>query len=323
MATCVKRDTSLDFISGILIIHMILGHTMGFPFIKTNYILHSLFFFYMPWFFYKSGMFFKVDTDLKFFAKKKYERLIKPFLFFSVVGEVFFILDSILMGIPLTDVRYYLTSVRTVPYIGHFVGNPPCWFLLALFFVVVGYNIFLHKINKLLLSGALFILLLLNHHYNPFPIFSVTHTVCGCLFFLMGLLLKEYQYNKFVFFIALIGLCFAIPYNVFVFMVSDLCDHGNYILWYPFSLCAIIVINNVAKYIPSDIAISKFFVWVGQNSMLLLVIHWPILIALKIAFLNTGIVNEAWQFVVISVIAIAILTPLLKHLISKIKFIKI
>lgn len=323
MATSVKRDTSLDFISGILIIHMILGHTMARPFILTFNYLQCFLFFYMPWFFFKSGMFFRKDDDFRSFAKKKAERLIKPFLFFSLLGEPIFYLDSFLSGVPLSNWYHYIASVRSLPYLGNFVGNPPCWFLLSLFVIFVVYNQFLYKCNKIMVPLLLFGVLLINHYYNPFPIYSVTHTVSGCLYFILGFALKELQYKKHIFIASLLILTLAIPFNSFVGMAFDLFEFGNYILWYPFSLCAIIVINNVAKYIPGDIAISKFFVWVGQNSMLLLVIHWPILIALKVVFLNTGVVNEAWQFVAISVIAIAILTPILKHLISKIKFVKI
>lgn len=323
MASNTKRDTSLDFISGLLIIHMILGHTMAFPFIKTFNYLQCVFFFYMPWFFFKSGMFYKHEDDFKSFITKKVERLIKPFIFFSLLGEPFFILDSYTTGFPLSDWYHYTASFRTIPYFGNFAGNPPCWFLLSLFVIFVAFNLLIYKSNKILCTLLLLGLLLVNHFYNPFPIYSITHTISGCLFFILGYVLKELQYQRNIFIVSLLVLVFAIPFNSFVGMAFDLLEFGNYILWYLFSLAAIIVVNKVAKYIPGETSFSKFFVWVGQNSMLLLVVHWPILIALKIAFLNTGIITEAWQFVLVSVLSVAVLTPILHKLISKIKFIKI
>lgn len=317
------RDTSLDLISGLLIIHMILGHTMGYPFIKTANILEGIFFFYMPWFFFKSGMFFKPDTDIKNFTKKKFERLIKPFIFFSLIGELLFFVDSFLSGVPLSNWYYYLASTRALPYLGHFTGNPPCWFLFSLFVILVAYNWLLAKWNKYVLVAILCALLFVNHYFNPFPIHSVTHTVSGCLFFVLGLILKEIQYKKVVFFASLLVVLLSIPFNSFIIMVTDLLLYGNYGLWYMFSLCAIVVINNVAKFVPKEIFISKFFVWVGQNSMLLLVVHWIILIALKIVLLNTSIIHEAWQFVLISVAIIAVLTPIINNIVSKLKFIKL
>lgn len=301
---------------------MILGHTMGHPFIKTFHILHYIFFFYMPWFFFKSGMFFSPGSDFKSFIKKKYDRLIKTFLFFSAIGEFFFFMDSYNSGISVSDWYYYTASVRTLPYLGHFTGNPPCWFLLSLFVIFFIYY-FIRNWNKIALISFLFGLLVVNHYFNPFPIYSVVHTVSGCCFFVLGLYLKSIQYKKLTFFTSFIFLLLAIPFNSFVIMVSDLVEKGNYLLWYLFSLCAIIVINNLVKYIPNHLLIYRLFVLVGQNSMLLLVTHWLILIALKIFLLNTGIVHESWQFVLVSVLSIAVLTPILKKLISKIKFIKI
>lgn len=300
-----------------------LAHTMAAPFIKTFNYLQCVFFFYMPWFFYKSGMFFKADDDWKTFTQKKYERLIKPFIFFSLIGEPLLYLDLYTSSVPLSNWYQYIVSLRTLPYIGNFAGNPPCWYLLSLFVIFIAYNLLLKKINAYVLSIVLFGVLLINHFYNPFPIYSVTHTVSGCLFFALGLALKELQYKKQFFIVAFLAVLLAIPFNSFVGMCFDLLEFGNYVLWFPFSLCAIIVINNAIKYVPQEMFISKFFVWVGQNSMLLLVTHWLILIALKIVFLNFDLIHETWQFSLISMISIAITTPLLKQLISKIKFIKL
>lgn len=56
-----KRDSSLDCVAGILIIYMVLVHI--FQWSRMNNILSSYWMqplsFFMFWFFYKSGMFYK------------------------------------------------------------------------------------------------------------------------------------------------------------------------------------------------------------------------------------------------------------------------
>ena len=57
-----KRIVSLDIITGILIIHMIFGHIMRFAHCIDTDLYHYtsiLLSFFMPWFFFKSGMFYK------------------------------------------------------------------------------------------------------------------------------------------------------------------------------------------------------------------------------------------------------------------------
>lgn len=49
------RDFSLDWISGLLILHMIIGHIAGW--VGIDYVVNQILFFFMPWFFFKGGCF--------------------------------------------------------------------------------------------------------------------------------------------------------------------------------------------------------------------------------------------------------------------------
>lgn len=55
-----SRDESIDVISGILIFYMIIRHCMQRTSLQESYIYESIKYltFFMPWFFYKSGMFY-------------------------------------------------------------------------------------------------------------------------------------------------------------------------------------------------------------------------------------------------------------------------
>ena len=57
----VERNKDLDFVGGILICHMILGHICQWA--DMDYKGDCVLYFFMPWFFYKSGMFFKKNSD--------------------------------------------------------------------------------------------------------------------------------------------------------------------------------------------------------------------------------------------------------------------
>lgn len=81
-----QRNIHLDWICGLLIIHMIGGHIAQF--MHERYILDSVFFFFMPWFFFKSGMFHKIKKEDVIIIKSA-KRLLIPFIVFSLIGELF------------------------------------------------------------------------------------------------------------------------------------------------------------------------------------------------------------------------------------------
>jgi fucose 4-O-acetylase-like acetyltransferase len=70
------RDNSIDVIAGILLIHMVLGHVFQFAKLTDCRFYHwmDVLFFFMPWFFFKSGMFFnknKKVVDVMILGGKK------------------------------------------------------------------------------------------------------------------------------------------------------------------------------------------------------------------------------------------------------------
>lgn len=73
------RDYSLDWISGLLILHMIIGHIAGW--VEMDYPVNNILFFFMPWFFFKGGMFHR-HKEWKVELNKSFKRLIIPFIVF-------------------------------------------------------------------------------------------------------------------------------------------------------------------------------------------------------------------------------------------------
>ncbi len=86
-----KRNSSIDFAAGLMIVSMIMMHIRFFSGSKWCSFLTDLLPFFLAWFYFKSGMFYKernwIDT-----LKNGYSKLIKPFLIFSVIGFVLYLI---------------------------------------------------------------------------------------------------------------------------------------------------------------------------------------------------------------------------------------
>ena len=108
-----ERQSYLDNISAILIAYMIfIVHLTYFcpvhGFIIS--ILRSLFYFFMAWFFFKSGMFFR-EKEIKAVVKSSAKRLLIPWAVFNAIG-------IIVMGVK----AYYESGFSTIPFL--ITSNP-------------------------------------------------------------------------------------------------------------------------------------------------------------------------------------------------------
>jgi fucose 4-O-acetylase-like acetyltransferase len=115
----------VDFASGIMILWMILFHAIAhvwtvYPCIKFPY-LH----FFMPWFFYKSGMFFK-ERSISDLWHKDIRKLIRPFITWSIVGAFCFM--TILLLNDNFSFHSFMTSIFHEAYFfGKIPMNTPLW----------------------------------------------------------------------------------------------------------------------------------------------------------------------------------------------------
>ena len=135
------RNTWLDSIAGLLILRMILGHYVSYVGLKDSLLFHSLdiLFFYMPWFFFKSGMFYCATDGWEHWKSiffKNFRALMIPYFRFSILG--------ILVGIIYYQVTKDCAFQPTISSIvSNFVGmgcyywSSHLWFLLTLFIVKI------------------------------------------------------------------------------------------------------------------------------------------------------------------------------------------
>ena len=128
-----NRHYYLDAVGGLLLIHMIIGHCCQWSqtfelYQKWTYCLD----FFMPWFFFKAGMFFK-QRPFKVELHKNYRRLILPYIFFSIIGIFLFWLK--LGIIKEFSAKSLISPFKFILFEGAPQGNLALWFLLSLFVV--------------------------------------------------------------------------------------------------------------------------------------------------------------------------------------------
>lgn len=243
--TSSHRYVALDWICGLLIIHMIIGHICQWA--DIDYVLDEILFFFMPWFFFKGGMFHK-STDMKTMITKCAHRLLVPFVVFSIIGQIIYSIKIIAEQEPIHNLNF----IKTVLFQGAFPGNLALWFLLTLFAVKVIYNYLrLNNIPSYFIIISSF-LITICFHFIPFRVpYYFANFFSGMFFYTLGYSLREKQFTFKILACSFITLFVIAAYSpTFVDMRSNHLANGYYILWFPYCTAAIIVFDNFIKIIP-------------------------------------------------------------------------
>lgn len=314
------RITYIDFAAGVMILWMIIYHALcyswGFDLreywdvtdisllpqgvkalINSDGRLEAInpcvFFpylsFFMPWFFYKSGHFFR-KQPIKEQVTKDTHKLLRTFVIWSAIGYVLFLVFGLLQHtLTLRSATYSIA--RGLFLTGKVPINEPLWFLLTLFGVRAIANLILpDKDSKLSLVWILAIVLvgyivsylayLFKHPLLPL---WIANGASGLAFFALGYGLSRYESKWWI-----IVPCFAV-YVLCCFVGFPMVDMifnkllaGKFLLWIPVAFCGIVTFNSFCRLIYRYIAIKPMDI-VGQNAMPIYVTH--ILIALTCTFI--------------------------------------
>ena len=227
--------------------------------IKDNYealypILHTLSFF-MAWFFFKSGMFFK-ERPLFETIQQCIKKLIVPYVVFSIVAFVIYYI----VKLPAVDFSF---EWKILYLFGSLIHNMPLWFLFSLFAVQITYSI-LHKckLNPYIIAGLSLSLFFMNKAigFRPYWMLNIP---LGLLFYSLGQIFKDIQYKPIVIIISLFvyfGLYFV--YSYIDFSVGKITPIYVAIPW---SLAGCMLINVLFKSFPQFcITPLRFF---GKHAM--------------------------------------------------------
>lgn len=129
------RDSSLDAVGGLFILYMIIEHVFQWSGTEDDMFYvnsHYVFFMFMPWFFYKSGMFHK-KGDFLVTVKHDAGKLLVPYVAYTIIGEVFLSLYMFQQY----GFSWRQNPIKEILLKGSCNGNLPLWFLLSLFIVKI------------------------------------------------------------------------------------------------------------------------------------------------------------------------------------------
>lgn len=280
-----NRDKSLDNACGILILYMIFMHSsihFGFDGTSLARNLRYVFFFFMPWFFLKNGYYFKV-SDKRVLLKKDYERLLKPYISWMIIGHIVYCIYLYISG--FHDSKLYIVyPIKQFFFDSAIIGNLPLWFLLSLFVV----RFIANKILKLRLNLSIVLLLLgiicyLSSLLPPFKVILLANVPTGLFFFLIGYAINqrrstftvEHIKNKYIFYVCTIILYLLIVIfgQCYVDMRVNILWDGSYLCWLIGSVPACLAINIISR---MKIFCKLGLEWIGRNSMMFYVTHWVI-----------------------------------------------
>lgn len=310
-----NRNKALDCACGCMIIIMILHHI----FIRSHlnntieyYYYSNLTTFFMPWFFYKSGMFFKPlnYNRSKNKIKKYINRLLIPWLAFSIIGVCVQFIVLILFE-ESSFKSFFYSIVTCFIYKQAPLANIVLWYLITLFIVKSVYSIYgKYLIKNQYIIFVLILSIVCSMHLITLPQI-INNTLLGIFFYAIGYRVKNVE-NK-----AVIVPILLISIFIFVFVPSNISfvtgriNNGYLLVWMIYSVCMILTVNYLFS-----LWHNKIFETIGKNSLSYYVVHFPILF-----FISKW--NECCDFfsnmeillimIFVSIILLPILSKMLKH----------
>ncbi|MBP5547898.1 MAG: hypothetical protein J6X58_03275 [Bacteroidales bacterium] len=209
----------------------------------------------MAWFFFKSGMFYK-DRCIKDNIILGFRRLFIPAVVFNVLGFICYLI----IEQPKTCFSYEMGFLYVF---GTLRGNTPMWFLPSLFVVQVAFSLlrkchFPTIVITLMAIGLFF----LNKDigFRPYWFYNIP---LGLLFYSLGHILKELQYDK-----KTIVFCVLIYIGLFFINTDINFRDGLFsptLVSLPWALAGCILLNVLFKSFPClCVAPLRFF---GKHAM--------------------------------------------------------
>ncbi len=293
-ALTTRRIDYIDIAKGIGIVLVVMGHN---DFALISPFGHKLIYsFHMPMFFFLSGMFFKPDMPFWAFARRRFERVLKPF-FFTLLLIYFMTISFSKVSISVATTR----AIKAMYGNGHYLDWVQLWFLPHLFAVSLFAWFFLRAVRRTNLfrvrwvilaiiyaAGVLGIALLWPFEFNllgkEYTVFGLPYSLdlvfVSGFFFLLGHELHKKRPD-------------AILENPLTLIISGLTL--IFLVWYfpstidlntrrfdslPINtieaLLGILFILAIAKQMERAGWLSSLFRYIGQASLVILIFQVPI-----------------------------------------------
>ena len=307
-----KRIEWIDVFKGFAIIMVVYGHILF-----NNKIVNLLYTIHLPMFMFISGYLFKKE-NINVNVKRKAKKIIIPYLFFSIIELIYFILiESKFRSIKLTPLQCVVGIL--FGYYDYLEFNVHLWYLPFFYFVIVVYNFLQNKIS-VKVSRIIFIVLGI-----IYPFIKIINLPFSCnrfdlmLYFAIGNFYYDNK-GKITIFNHSKLFNFVIGTIIIVFVYISYSYFNKIGLYYIGGLLSIFAFMIFSKLIEKkDIILKK----VGKISLLILCIHGPIyrvFIKLMSTFLNCSSdqIRKNFFYVTIIVILTLIVCNLIYIVLKKI-----
>lgn len=300
------RVKSLDIASGFCLLIMILGHAICmFP---TNISLRWIidyFWFFLPFFFFRTGYMFK-HRELTNCIKLETKRLLLPYLSFTIIGVV---LSAMFTPPHLYDI------IHDIYRMGACSANLPLWFLPVLFCVKILLQV-LHNIGKAywIFGLLLCVLCVLNQYeyYRELPTYC-RNIAIGLLTAYVGYQSRIFINKKYVLPLSLLTYVIILYFTDVRLNLFSGVSNGAFLLGFVMNVTGCISIILVSRHLSSN---SCFWILekYGRDSMIYYCAHWFILVTIGTLLNKLGIFNPYYALC-ISFAGVLIICPLINKLI--------
>lgn len=326
-----NRVKYLDIASGIMIVWLLVYHAL-YPMYEDSISAAIPFlYFFMPRFFYKSGMMFQMK-DVKSLLIKDYKKLIITFIIWSLVGYIIMILWYFCQSHELTWKIILKRPIRSFLLNCSIPLNSALWFIPVLFMVrqLTNWLLTRFKSYAIAICSLMFsiVCLLVNKFISPHYLPTwISGTAWGMFFFSSAIYLREYEVKKWMIVLSVaiyvISLCTGIP-SVYSADEPGVLLHS---IWYIASLFSCICFNNACRFIvyvynkllnKKDKFLFPILSYVGRNSMSFYVVHY---IIFKISFDIIAMYKYEWyatyQGLLIVLLCYAVICPIVSEMRNK------
>lgn len=290
-----EREGYIDAIAGLMILWMVVGHAQQIAGHEFGY--PNILFFFMPWFYYKSGMLSKAKGLVEQ-AKGGGRKFAKPFVTYGLIGQL--VLTICMLLEHEHSLKPYLYSpVRSLFIGGTLSGNPPLWFLTSLFVTLCAFawlnekKVHVGIIATIGLMGAF-----INNRINLqlFPIY-LSSGLFGLFFYSMGKILHKYQKNVVAFVVSAVVVAG-------LYLWRDLPDVGlryiskcggtilDFVVWTTMALGGCVIVTYIFNIAQPYLKFS-LLQYIGRNAMEFYVLHW--IVMLIVMRLIVGDIVGCWS----------------------------
>lgn len=314
------RVEHIDIAAGLMLTWMVLGH------IASHASYNSAFFsidkylsFFMPWFFYKAGLFYTekpFNKSLLGGAKK----LLIPFVVYSLIGQMFYYI-CLLVENNISFRSFIYQPLRSLFVVECLPGNGALWYLVVLYAINLIAPYLLKRYSPILVAllGVLIAYCCYLLDISWFPCI-IPNVAAGLAFYVLGFYMRNKENNWWVLLIAVAVylVCCIMGYPSIYFHHNTAIDSVTYLLYFPASLAGIIILNNICRIVQPYLKYSLMR-WIGQNAMNIYVTHWIVLVILRLVVQDLIKLDNTAQIFTIYMLTMVCVLPLFNIIIKRYK----